>query len=121
MPSTTRLLGIILILLGIVSYLGTGRTSVTALIPCFFGAVFVVLALVTKKEAARKHAMHLAVALALVGLLGTLGRLVPALAGGQIGRPAVLAQLVMSLLLAGYIALGVRSFMEARRLRKLQK
>ena len=117
MPSITRTLGLVLILLGIVGYFGTGKTSVTALIPAFFGAVFVVLALVARSESARKHAMHAAVALALLGLIGALVRVVPAVAGGQLGRPAVLAQLVMSVLLAGYIALGVRSFKAARRAR----
>ena len=117
MPSTTRTLGLVLILLGLISYFGTGRVSVTALIPAFFGAVFVILALVARSEAARKHAMHAAVALALVGLLGTLARLVPAIAAGQLTRPAVLAQLVMSVLLIGYIALGVNSFKAARRAR----
>jgi hypothetical protein len=117
MPSTTRTLGIVLIVLGLISYFGTGRVSVTALIPAFFGAVFVMLALVARSESARKHAMHAAVALALVGLLGTLGRLVPAIAAGQLIRPAVLAQLVMSVLLAGYVALGVKSFRDARRAR----
>ncbi|MSO55328.1 MAG: hypothetical protein EXQ55_00130 [Acidobacteria bacterium] len=117
MPSTTRTLGIALILLGLISYFGTGRTSVTALIPAFFGAVFIILALVARSEAARKHVMHAAVALALVGLVGTLVRLVPAIAAGQLARPAVLAQLVMSVLLIGYIALGVKSFKAARRAR----
>lgn len=117
MPSTTRNFGIILIVLGLLSYFGTGRISVTALIPAFFGALFVVLALVARNASARKHAMHAAVALALLGLLGTLGRLVPALFDGQLARPAVLAQLVMTVLLAIYIALGVKSFKEARRLR----
>jgi hypothetical protein len=117
MPSTTRTLGIVLILLGLISYVGTGRTSVTALIPAFFGAVFVILALIANNASARKHAMHAAVAVALVGLLGTLARLVPALFAGQLTRPAVLAQLVMSVLLVGYIVLGVKSFKEARRAR----
>ncbi len=117
MASTTRTFGIVLILLGLASYFLTGRTSVTALIPAFFGAVFVILALVARSEAARKHAMHAAVALALLGLLGTLGRLVPAIAAGNLTRPAVLAQLVMTVLLAIYIALGVKSFKEARRAR----
>jgi uncharacterized membrane protein len=117
MASTTRTFGIILILLGLVSYFGTGRTSMTALIPAFFGAVFVILALVAANESARKHAMHAAVAIALLGLLGTLVRLLPAIAAGQLNRPAVLAQLVMSLLLIGYIALGVKSFKDARRAR----
>ena len=117
MPSTTRTLGIVLIVLGLIGYFGTGRVSVTALIPAFFGAVFVILALVARSDAARKHAMHAAVAIALIGLLGTLVRLIPALAAGQLTRPAVLAQLVMSILLAGYVALGVKSFKDARRAR----
>lgn len=117
MASTTRSFGIVLILLGLASYVLTGRTSVTALIPAFFGAVFVILALVARNEAARKHAMHAAVALALIGLLATLARVVPALAGGNLTRPAVLAQLAMTVLLGVYIALGVKSFKEARRAR----
>jgi len=117
MASTTRSFGIVLILLGLAGYLLTGRTSVTALIPAFFGAVFVILALVARNEAARKHAMHAAVALALIGLLATLARVVPALAGGNLMRPAVLAQLAMTVLLGVYVALGVKSFKEARRAR----
>ena|SRR5688572_14154577 len=117
MVSTTRTFGIVLILLGVASYVLTGRTSVTALIPAFFGAVFVILALVGKNEAVRKHAMHAAVALALLALLGTLGRLVPAMAAGDLGRPAVLAQFAMSVLLLIYVALGVKSFIDARRAR----
>ena len=117
MASTTRSFGIVLILLGLASYVLTGRTSVTALIPAFFGAVFVILALVARNEAARKHAMHAAVALALIGLLATLARVVPALASGNLTRPAVLAQLAMTVLLGVYIALGVKSFKEARRAR----
>lgn len=44
MTQTTRMVGIGLALLGIVSYVATGRTSVTALIPAFFGVVLVGLA-----------------------------------------------------------------------------
>ena len=117
MASTTRTFGIVLILLGVLSYILTGRTSLTALIPAIFGAAFVVLALVARSDAARKHAMHAAVVLALLGLLGTLGRLIPAIAAGNLMRPAVLAQLAMTVLLAVYIALGVKSFKEARRAR----
>jgi hypothetical protein len=117
MPSTTRTIGIVLIVLGLASYVLTGRTSVTALIPSFFGAVFVVLALVARHEGARKHAMHAAVALALLALLATLGRVLPAVAAGDLARPAVIAQLVMSAVLAIYVALGVKSFRDARRLR----
>ena len=65
MAATTRTFGLILIVLGLASYFLTGRVSVTALIPAFFGAVFVILALVARNESARKHAMHAAVALGL--------------------------------------------------------
>ena len=67
MTSTTRTFGIVLIALGVASYFLTGRTSMTALIPAIFGALFVILALVARSEAARKHAMHGAVMLALIG------------------------------------------------------
>jgi hypothetical protein len=117
MPATTRLIGILLIVLGIGSYVATGQTSITALIPAFFGAVLVLLALVARRESARRHAMHAAVAVALIGLLATLGRLIPALADGQFARPAVLSQLAMAVLLAFYVFKGVMSFVEARRAR----
>ena len=117
MIATTRSFGILLILLGFASYIGTGRTSTTALIPAFFGAAFIVLALVARREPWRPHAMHAAVALALLGLIGTLMRAVPALVNGQWSRPAVLAQIATAVILTAYIVLGVRSFVEARRAR----
>jgi hypothetical protein len=118
MPTTTRLVGIVLMIIGIGSYWLTGRTSITALIPAFFGVVFVLLAYVARNEAARRHAMHIAVALGLLGMLGTLGRALPAVIGGQLTRPAVLAQIVTSLVLAYYVYAGVQSFIAARRARK---
>ncbi len=117
MPATTRTFGLILIVLGLASYFLTDRVSMTALIPAFFGAAFVILALIARSEPARKHAMHAAVALGLVGFLGTL-RVIPALARGDFNRPAaVLAQLAMMVLMGIYVALGVKSFKAARRAR----
>jgi hypothetical protein len=117
MPATTRLFGLILIVLGVASYVLTGRSSITAMIPAFFGAVLVICALIARNEGARKHAMHAAVAVGMVGLLGALARGVPAALDGQAARPAVLAQLAMAVLLLVYVAMGVRSFVEARRAR----
>lgn len=117
MPSTTRYFGLILIVLGVASYALTGRTSVTALIPALFGAVLVVCALVARNEAARKHAMHAAVAVGLIGALAALARGVPAALEGGATRPAVLSQLVMGVLLLIYVALGVQSFIAARKAR----
>lgn len=117
MPATTRYFGLILIVLGVASYVLTGRTSVTALIPALFGAVLVICALVARNEAARKHAMHAAVAVGLIGALAALGRGVPAALDGGATRPAVLSQLVMGVLLLIYVALGVQSFIAARKAR----
>ncbi|MFM8533089.1 MAG: hypothetical protein ACKOEC_05790 [Acidimicrobiia bacterium] len=118
MPGTTRLFGLILIVLGVASYTITGRTSLTAMIPAFFGVALVVCALIARSsESARKHAMHAAVAIGLIGGLAALGRGVPAALGGDATRPAVLSQLVMGGLLLIYVALGVQSFIAARKAR----
>ena len=118
MPGTTRLFGVILIVLGIASYQLTGRTSLTAMIPAFFGVVLVACAMVARtSESARKHAMHAAVAVGLLGALAALGRGVPAALGGDLGRPAVMSQLAMGILLLIYVALGVQSFIAARKAR----
>ena len=117
MPATTRYFGLILIVLGVASYVLTGRASVTALIPALFGAVLVVCALVARNEAARKHAMHAAVAVGLIGALAALGRGIPAALDGGATRPAVVSQLVMGILLLIYVWFGVRSFIAARKAR----
>ena len=118
MTSTTRLFGLILIVLGVAAYVLTGRTSVTALIPAIFGAVLLLLALVARSESARKHAMHAAVAVGLIGAIASLGRAVPAVLNGGAGRPAVIVQLVMAVLLLIYVGFGVQSFIAARRARR---
>ncbi len=117
MPSTTRLFGLILIVLGIASYMMTARSSLTALIPAIFGAIFVICALVARSEAMRKHAMHAAVAVGLIGALASLVRAIPAVIDGNATRPAVMSQLVMAALLLVYVYLGVQSFIAARKAR----
>ena len=114
MTETTRLVGLILAVLGIASYLGTGRTSVTALIPAFFGVAFLLLAYVGRSEAARKHAMHVAMVVALIGIAGTASRLIGAT---SFTRPAALAQIATVLVLAWFLGTGITSFRDARRAR----
>jgi len=119
MPTTTRIVGLVLMVIGIASYWLTGRTSLTALIPAFIGVAFVGLAYAARNEAIRKHVMHVAVAFGLIGALGTLGRAIPAVMNGQLARPAVIAQIATGLVLAYYVFMGVQSFREARRARKV--
>ena len=114
MPATTRLVGMILAVLGIGSYLGTGRTSFTALIPAIFGVVFLLLAWLARNEAARKHVMHAAMVIALVGIGGTGSGL---LGASDFTRPATLAQLLTVIVLAWYLGKGIKSFRDARRAR----
>ena len=117
MPGTTRLFGLLLIVFGIATYVVTERTSITALIPAFFGAVLVICALIARNEALRKHAMHAAVAVGLIGAIASLARGVPAALAGDASRPAVISQLAMGVMLLVYVALGVQSFIAARKAR----
>ena len=114
MPATTRMVGMILVLLGVGSYLGTGRTSVTALIPAFFGVLFLLFAWLARTESMRKHVMHVAMLVALVGIAGTASRLIGVT---DFTRPATLAQIVTVLTLAWYLSKGIKSFRDARRAR----
>ena len=108
----------ILIVLGVASYQLTGRTSLTAMIPAFFGVVLVVCAFVARSsESARRHAMHAAVAIGLIGAIASLARAIPSVLAGEITRPAVMSQIAMGVLLLIYVALGVQSFIAARRAR----
>lgn len=116
MTATTRLVGLILTVLGIVTFYGTGQTSKTALIPSAFGVVLIALAWVARNEAARRHVMHAAMVVALLGILGTASRLLPGLFAGTLdfGRVAVWSQIVTVALLAWYLMKGIQSFKAAR-------
>ncbi len=116
MPRLAILFGALLILLGVGGYVGTGRDSVTALIPAFFGLPLVALGWAALREAWRMHAMHAAAVLALLGVVGALGRPAGKLFSGEleVNTPLVL-QLVMALLCAVFLGLCVKSFIDARR------
>ncbi len=110
---------IILIVLGLVGYFGLGRESLTALIPAFFGAAVLLAALVATRETMRRHAMHVAVVLAVLAFAGTVSgvpKAITLLSGGEVARPnAVIVQAVMAILSLAYVAFAVRSFINARR------
>ncbi len=119
MRKVTFLYAFALLILGMAGYIGTGSAHVTALIPAFFGIAFFVCAVVAQRPHLRKHVMHVAVLLALVAFLGTVRGLLkfPALLSGvELERPvAVAAQSVMALLSLVFVALAVKSFIDARR------
>ncbi|MEM8984079.1 MAG: hypothetical protein AAGC71_13695 [Pseudomonadota bacterium] len=115
MPQITFLFSAALIALGIATWVAAGQTSATALIPAFFGVPLGIAGAFALREGWRKHAMHVAAAIALIGALGALSRAIPGLGGDGPVRLATWSQLAMGVALIVYVALCVRSFIQARR------
>jgi preprotein translocase subunit Sss1 len=117
----TRLTGAVLIVIGVVGYALTGGASLTALLPSVLGIPILGLGLWAGDQARRRTALHVALVFALLGFLGTLMNVVqlPAvLSGGEVARPtAVVVSSITALVCAIYLAVGVRSFLSARRSR----
>jgi amino acid transporter len=113
-------IGILMIVLGVSSFVMTGAASATALIPAFFGIAFIGLGVFgIKKEAMRKHVMHAALLLAILGIGGSFGGLINVLGvlgGNELERPsASYAQAIMALICIYFVIAGVRSFINARK------
>jgi hypothetical protein len=117
MPHITLTFALLLILLGLGAYFGTGGQSITAMIPAFFGLPLLLCGIAALQTLYRKHAMHLASGIALLGLLGALGRPLGRLFSGEPLQfnAALTTQLVMGLLCAVLLALYTKSFIDARR------
>lgn len=116
MPTTTIAFGLLLTLIGFGGYFLTGTSSFTALIPAAFGIVLLLLGLAARSDAARKHAMHAASTVALLGCGGAVYSLVGT--PGDVRSPlAFYSQLAMALLTGIFVALCVKSFIDARRAR----
>jgi hypothetical protein len=116
MPRNTLIVGGILVVLGVVSYVATAFASWTALIPSILGVVLVICGLVALRKP--MLGVHAALVVALLGLAGTLMNVLKLgeVFAGTAERPlAVVVSAITFVLLLIYIALGVRSFIAARR------
>jgi hypothetical protein len=115
--------GAVLMVLGIAGYFGSNMVSLTALTPAAFGLVLLVVGVIARDPAKRKHAMHVAAMVGVLGFLGSargLGKLIPLLSGQPVERQgAVIAQSVMAILMLIFTWLCVRSFINARRSRTI--
>jgi hypothetical protein len=123
MVTITLIAGAILTLAGVVGYVASGSESFTALIPSVIGVLLLLCGLVAKKEKFRRHAIHAALALALLGALGSLMNVlqIGELLAGTAERPsAVIVSTVMFGVLVVYLVFGIRSFITARRARAEQ-
>lgn len=117
MPVTAILFGIILTILGVAGYVvavTNNNASLTALIPALFGNVLIILGVLAQlKENLRKHLMHAAFLVALLGFIATAGRLISRF-GDLTATTAVISQGVMAVVCLAFVILAVRSFAAAR-------
>ena len=122
MANITIIIGLLLIALGAGGYYGGGQPSMTAMIPAFFGLPIALLGVVALKEKLRKHAMHGAVLLGLLGFVGALMRPVMKLFGEEPFElnMAVGSQLAMAAICLVFVVLCVRSFIAARKSREAE-
>ncbi|NNE66833.1 MAG: hypothetical protein HKN33_09725 [Pyrinomonadaceae bacterium] len=117
MPNTAISFGRLLILVGVIGYVVSminARSSVTALIPAFFGITLLILGYFARmKEGLRKHLMHAAVLVAILGFIAVAVRLVTKISEITFSA-AYVSQIVTALLFLAFIVLSVRSFLAAR-------
>ena len=117
MPTTSIITGVLLILIGVIGYiygLMNDKASITALIPAFFGIFMAILGLAANaKESLRKHLMHVAIVVALLGFIMTAGRLLMKISELSLSA-AVISQLAMSLVCSVFVILAIKSFANAR-------
>jgi len=119
-PKIAIVVGAVLVVVGVWAYTASGEgASPTALIPAALGLLLVVAGLLSIwRSDWRRHAMHAAAAVALIGVLGSLGQLVGQPAEGSDDADIAQTAGVLNLVLCGvFLALAVRSFVQARRSR----
>ena len=117
MPNTSIIFGSLLVLIGVIGYcygLMNGNASLTALIPAAFGVVMAILGFAARSnQRLRKHLMHAAVLVALLGFIMTSGRLLMKINELSLGA-ALISQLSMAVVCLVFVILAVRSFVAAR-------
>lgn len=138
MPKQAMLFGVLLIVLAVISFglasAGVGTPAVAAegakkgpsptlFIPAVFGGLLLVCGVIATKDHLRKHAMHAAAAIALIGGLVAGGRGASALLktpdpDKPVNMLATISVWSMSILCLVFVGLCVQSFMAAARARR---
>src|SRR5205085_2682044 len=96
MAKVAIVIGLLLVILGFVTYFGVSagwfgdmHASPTALIPSIVGILMLLCGAFELNPANLKHAMHAAAALALLGVLACLGRIIPTAIKGKFDPKSV--------------------------------
>lgn len=122
MTRLTTIVGALLVATGVVAYVVTAASSVTALIPAFVGGLILICAAIAGRPALHRHGIHAALVVALLGALGSLMNVakIGQLLAGTAERPAaIVTSVILFVVCAVYVVLGIRSFVTARRARPL--
>ena len=123
MAVPTLITAVLLITLGAMGYASQDpdKVSITALIPAFLGGALAICGLLAFKDNLRKHAMHAAAALALLGGLGAPYPIVKRMIKGtdvSFSEPAVVSAGLTTVICFVFVLLCVRSFILAKKARK---
>jgi hypothetical protein len=123
MTGLSTIVAVLLLVVGIGGYLISGMASLTALIPALIGGIIWGLGRAAADPARRKMAMHVAMVVALAGIVAT-GRAIltmfraypymPRTDSGDVNI-AVVSKVLTCVILFVYLLAGVKSFIDARR------
>lgn len=118
LPLTTIALGLALNVVGVLSRILSGDdASFTTLIPAFVGGAFLIIGAISFKSSLRMHAIHGALTLALL-----LGGMTFYMAVKELLNDGSVRKLfafeTTAVLCISYVVIGVRSFLNASKLRK---
>ena len=122
MPLVTIVTGSLLSMLGILGYAFSESHSLTALIPLAFGTLLETCGALAMRPAFKKHAMHAASLIALIGIAGSAAgffNYIKLITGSLVTRPlAAQTQGAMFVICLVFLGLCVRSFRDARAARE---
>lgn len=122
MPIVTIVVGALLSLIGVLGYVFSESHSLTAMIPFAFGSLLEVCGALALQPRFKKHAMHGASVLALLGIAGSAMGFVSFLkliSGNTVARPlAAQMQGAMFVICFVFLVLCIRSFRNARAARE---
>lgn len=108
--------GIILVILGIISYIVSGMASVTALIPSILGGILTIFGILIYKKIYTKISIYVSGIISIVGLLGSLRGIpqtITLISGGEVPRPlATISQTVTVILCFILIIAIIKNRME---------
>jgi hypothetical protein len=119
MPLISIVFGILLDALATTTFLMSHSPSFTVWIPSIIGMPILIAGVIAMKPEMLKHAMHGAAMFGLLGFLASAGRLLStAIKGEFVWKLATVSQALMALLCGLFVALCVKSFIEARKARQ---